>query len=168
MQRPPIKKKNETHAPRATSHALRSWLCWLRFTSLSDRIFSSALDRNMLLVFVLSVCFWCCCWARRCCCCIFWYNCSSLRPASLAWPCVDAGERNANETRLSVCLSTEFVRAATSALSRHVVYTSRHVILKWFYLTLWPPPLDRMIPSVPPTKPEIRHADKGFIHISYR
>lgn len=47
--------KCKQSSPRATWQALRSWPCWLRFTSLSDKIFSSARDTNMLFVVALSV-----------------------------------------------------------------------------------------------------------------
>lgn len=46
--------KQLTGSPSATWQALRSWLCWLLFTSLSARIFSRARDTNMLLVLALS------------------------------------------------------------------------------------------------------------------
>lgn len=47
-------------SPRATWQALRSWPCWLRFSSRSAKILSSARDRNMLLVLLLLSVFVCC------------------------------------------------------------------------------------------------------------
>lgn len=122
------KTKKQINLPSATWQALRSWLCWLLFTSLSERIFSSALDRNMLFVLLSSAfdCECCCCGAQCCCCCIS-RCCSHSSTQAVIFGLALRIKQVTREANESQAIGVNPV--ATSAQRRHACYTSRHVIL---------------------------------------
>lgn len=88
-------QSSQTHLPSATWQVLRSWSCWLLFTSLSERIFSKALDRNMLFV-LLSSLFICEC--SGCCMSQCWYH-SPLMPSSFTWSWELSSKKKATQSQ---------------------------------------------------------------------